>query len=157
MTDATHVLRNMSAPPKSVAAYRGLVGLTGPEGATGGAITGRVVAFRAPRWRQPPTLAELVRLLHQPASGDPSSVLAALIDHCAADLPLPDAALIVAHHVAHPCVWPDLLSFLTVATKSTAHVWLRSKRPCLSRLATCCSISMVVPPPFDERIQRAWR
>jgi hypothetical protein len=157
MTDATHVLRNMSTPPTSVAAYRGLVSLTRREGASGGAVTGRIIAFRAPAWNEVPTPAELVRMLNQTPDHDPSAVLASLIDCRAADLPLPDATLIVEHQSAHLCVWPDLLSFLAVATKSTAHVWMRSKRPVVSRLTKCRSISMVVPPPFDERIHGAWR
>jgi len=149
--DIADILRNMSVPPGSIVRYDGLSGQTS-AGTSAATMTGRIVAFRAPHWPDPLTLEGLFQMLQQPVAGDLESTLIAMIERRATELALPDGALLVEHQSEHRRPWPDLLSFLVAITKSTGRVWLRSKRPALSRIVGSRSLSMFIPPVFVARI-----
>jgi len=149
--DIADILRNMSVPPGSIVRYEGLSGPT--SAATRAATTtGRFVAFRAPQWPASLTLEGLFQMLHRPMPVDLESAVTAMIERRATELRLPDGALLVEHQADHHCPWPDLLSFLVATTKSSGRVWLRSKRPSLSRIAGSRSLSMFIPPLFVDSI-----
>jgi hypothetical protein len=149
--DIADILRNMSVPPGSIVRYDGLSGPTS-AGTRAATMTGRIVAFRAPQWPDSLTLEGLCQMLEHPLAGDLESTLTAMIERRATELPLPDGVLLVEHQSGHHCPWPDLLSFLVATTKSTGRVWLRSKRPSLSRVANSRSLSMFIPPLFVDPI-----
>ena len=152
MTDGPDLLRNMSVPPQSIVAYRGLGAVTPTSARMASAMTGRIVAFRAPEWKRPPTVLAILGMLQTPPAEDLNDALTALIERRASQLPLPDGALVIEHRPAHDCPWPDLLSFLVAVTKSTAHVWLRSKQPSLSRIMSVRSLSIVIPAVCAHRL-----
>jgi hypothetical protein len=154
MRDGPELLHNMSVPPTCVASYRGLADMTSASAGHAGAMTGRIVGFPAPGWKRVPSIPEMVEMLGATAK---ANALVALIEQRASELPLPDGALVIAYDASHECVWADLLSFLTVTTKSAGHVWLRWKQPSLSRLSGIRSLSIVVPPLFVDRIGRTPR
>ena len=157
------LLHNMSVPPKTVVSYSGLAALVDAagDGATearrAGAgklgIFGRPLRFALPKTVPTHDPALLLQALGVDPSVDPMRALEHLIEARARELPLPDACLVVRVDPTHPCRLPDVLSALAVLAKCSEHVWLREKRPNLSRLATRREVSLLLPPRFSDRLQ----
>ena len=163
MIEASQLLHNMSAPPKSVVKYTGLSNATTTAGPGGTGVCGvrfahdgvfgAFIAFRLPEVlhrRLPGIILEHLGLKPGPAS---EKKLLGLIRERANALALPDACVVVPTKNDHPCPWPDPLAALAVITKSSANIWLRSKTPRLSTLRNISEISLLVPPGLAEQIK----
>ena len=158
MNDHEELLQNMSSPPKTVIKYAGLSGLK-KSGHLGGpgvtsvgcaheSIFGSFVAFRLPREMRKWTAAPILEYLGIEVGENAEKTLIGLIEHRATELPLPDGCVVKPCDESHPSPWPDMLAALTIITKSSANVWLRSKTPTLSRIRKHRSISLLLPPAF---------
>ncbi|HXQ23746.1 MAG TPA: hypothetical protein VN812_18855 [Candidatus Acidoferrales bacterium] len=156
------LLHNMSVPSKTVVSYSGLAGVA-DAGAGGSAVRsagsgnpgifGRHLRFALPETVPTHDPALLLQTLGIDPFVDPMCELEHLIEARARELPLPDACLVVRADPTHPCRLPDVLSALAVLAKCSEHVWLREKRPNLSRLATRREVSLLLPPQFSDRLQ----
>ena len=160
---APGLLHNMSVPPKTVVSYSGLAclfdaaaaGGTGVRGAGSGSpgIFGSHLRFGLSKTVPAQDPALLLQALGIEPRTEPMCEIERLIETRARELPLPDACLVVRADATHPCRFPDLLSGLAVLAKCSEHVWLRGKKPNLSRLATCREVSLLLPPRFAGRLQ----
>jgi len=145
-----------------VVRYAGLA-LTGADADLGGGVArgddhrktgvvGRIIAFRVEGRLKGLSHGQILRRIgHDPGDG-PTRTLIGLIEQRASELQLPDGAVVVPHLPGHPCPWPDLLSLIAIVTKSSAHVWLRSKEPRLTRIGEPRAVSLLVPPTFAADI-----
>ena len=172
MSEASPLLHNMSAPPKSVVRYSGLSGLakqTGPGG-TGVASVHYGSSHHlgiAVRFELPPMLIdvaaplEILKRLGLPhdevKDGPADKHLNRLINERANHLPLPEGCAVIQGLQAHPEIWDDPLATIAALTKSTDTVWLRGKSPTLSNLQRRRCISLLVPPGFVSRIKEIKR
>lgn len=157
------LLHNMSVPSKTVVSYSGLAGLFDAAGAGASGVRsagsgnpgifGSHIRFALPESVATHDPALLLQTLGIEPRAEPMRELERLIETRARELPLPDACLVVRADPAHPCRFPDLLSGLAVLAKCSEHVWLRGKKPNLSRLATCREVSLLLPPRFSRRLQ----
>ncbi len=165
--DTRQLLHNMSAPPKTVVKYAGLEGLAKQSGPGGSGVTGLkytnpVINGLAVRFVLPPkfigqdskTILSLLKIepSHQFASSD--SQLFALINHRADELPLPEGCAVMEAHDSHGVIWPDALSALSILTKCTDSIWLRSKTPSLASVKGKPSLSLLVPPLFIKQLPK---
>jgi hypothetical protein len=166
MSERANLLHNMSAPPKSVAKYTGLSGLS-PQNGPGGSGVGSggyeaVPLFGTPiRFDLDPELSGLSsrKLLSrlapdfaEHARADPAQRLAELVNQRASALPLPDGCVVISAHPSHRVLWKDPLTVLAILSKSTDCVWLRSKTPSLQAALRRNSVSLLVPPAFAARL-----
>ena len=163
MSDHAELLHNMSSPPKTVIKYAGLSGLK-KSGHLGGpgvtsvgcaheSIFGSFVAFRLPREMRKWSAAPILEYLGVEVGANAEKTLIGLIEHRAKELPLPDGCVVKMCDENHQSPWPDMLAALTIITKSSANVWLRSKTPRLSTLRNISEISLLVPPGLAEQIK----
>lgn len=160
MIEPAQLLHNMSAPPKSVVSYTGLLNAgraAGPGGSSGSAAHdgafGTFITFRLPealRRRGPETI---LKHLGMAPGAAPGKTLLGLIEARAKELALPDACVITPSRHGYPCPWPDPLAALAIITKSSASIWLRSKTPRLSTIQKTSTISLLVPPVFADQME----
>ena len=163
MTEPTQLLHNMSAPPKSVVKYAGLADAAktiGPGGSgvcsvnfVHDGIFGEFIAFRLVGHFRRFSSARILKELGATTDHDPDKALLELIEERAQTLPLPRACVVVPTHRDHPCPLPDPLTALTMITKSSTYVWLRSKTPRLSNVKRRGVLSVLVPPNFVSGIE----
>jgi hypothetical protein len=156
VSDQPNLLHNMSSPPRTVVRYGGLSGLETsrhPEasgvagnGCTHEDIFGSFVAFRLPGDMRKWTAAPMLEYLEIEMGENAEKTLIGLIEHRATELPLPGGCMVKPCENSHPSPWPDMLAALTIITKSSANVWLRSKTPALSRIRNYRSVSLLLPP-----------
>ncbi len=157
------LLHNMSVPPKTVVSYSGLGGLVDAAGFDGiqprragkgnPATYGYHLRFALAETVPKHDPALLMQTLGIDSAVDPMSTLERLIEARARELPLPDACLVVRAEATHTCRFPDVMSALAVLTKCSDHVWLRAKRPNLSRLSAHREVSLLLPPQHCGRFQ----
>lgn len=156
----TGLLHNMSVPPKLAVRYSGLGDLgtvnssdcgIGTTGYTYPRRLGVPLRFALPAETPVEDPALLLAVCGAAAGADPLRELETLIETRAAELRFPDACLVILAQDSHACPYPDVLSALAVLTKCSAHVWLQSKTPNLSRLRTCKDASLYLPPIWAER------
>jgi hypothetical protein len=174
MCDASPLLHNMSAPPKSVVKYSGLADLstirrpTGSKdssvGFNGAGVFGIPVRFALPVELVGQTPADVLRYLGvslrvdaqadaKPVSeADAHSQLCELIDTRANELPLPEGCVVVASLPSHRLIWTDALSALAILAKSSEAIWLRSKSPALSAALARTQVTLLVPPAFAHQL-----
>ena len=167
MSDQANLLHNMSSPPRTVVRYGGLSGLETsghPEtpGVTGNGCThegifGCFVAFRLPKDMRKWTAAPMLEYLEIEVGVNAEKTLIGLIEHRAKELPLPGGCVVKPSEKSHPCPWPDMMTALTIITKSSANVWLRSKTPALSRIRKHRSVSLLLPPAVANSVLEAPR
>ena len=82
------------------------------------------------------------------------SQLVALINHRADELPLPEGCAVMVAHDSHVIIWPDALSALSILTKCTDSIWLRSKTPSIASVKGKPSLSLLVPPLFTNQLPK---
>jgi len=174
MCDASPLLHNMSAPPKSLVKYSGLADLstirrpTGSKDSSvefdGAGVFGIPVRFALPAELVGQTPADVLRYLGvdlqrdvqadaqadaKPASeADAHRQLCELIDTRANELPLPEGCVVIASLPSHRFIWTDALSALAILAKSSEAIWLRSKSPALSAALARTQVTLLVPPAF---------
>jgi len=161
------LLHNMSTPPKTVVKYAGLEGLAKQSGPGGSGVTGLkytnpVINGLAVRFVLPTEfigldLEKILRLLKIDLSYQfltAESQLVSLINHRADELPLPEGCAVMAAHDSHGVIWPDVLSALSILTKCTDSIWLRSKTPSLASIKGKPSLSLLVPPLFTKQLPK---
>lgn len=167
--DASPLLHNMSAPPKSVVRYSGLSGLAKQTGPGGSGVTslsysnskhyGTCIRFELPprfKLDSPVEVLAGLGIGSKKASADLATRhLLELINQRASDLPLPEGCAVVKSQPSHETIWHDPLSALAVLTKCTDTVWLRAKTPMLAKLSTQRSVSLLIPPSFIDSIRKA--
>ncbi len=167
--DASPLLHNMSAPPKSVVRYSGLSGLAKQTGPGGSGVTslrysntqhyGTYIRFELPARIKLDSPAEILAGLglasKNPSADSVAQNLLELINQRASDLPLPEGCAVVKSQPSHETIWHDPLSALAVLTKCTDTVWLRAKTPMLAKLSTQRSVSLLIPPSFIDSIRKA--
>ena len=161
MSDHVELLHNMSSPPRTVIKYAGLSGLATKSGfgSAGGGLNyahdnvfGSFVAFRLSKGFRIRSAALILERLDKAAGPDAEETLLGLIERRAMELPLPDGCVVKPCDESHPSPWPDMLAALTIITKSSANVWLRSKTPSLSRIRLHRSVSLLLPPAFASLV-----
>ena len=166
MTEGSAIFQNMSAPPKTTIRYSGLVNLAREEDhvAVSNSKTernqnytglGRPVLFRLPRaMRTSDPKKLLATIAPDTVTKNPEQEILRLIDERAKQLPLPDGVAVVSSALYHEQIWDDALAALTVLTKSSGAVWLRSKTPRLSALSGRFQVSLLVPPTQSAESKR---
>src|SRR5262249_26802707 len=135
------VLHNMSAPPRTVIDHAPGRGRTFGSGMvfslskslTASMPAGWLALLDGAPCALPPreAEAELRRRLHEPARS----------------LPLPAAALVIPEAISDDWKNDDLLSILTVLSKSSDHVYLRDKEPNLASLKPGRRVVLLVASP----------
>lgn len=159
---ADAVIHNMSAPPKSVVSFEGLVvpsQLQQPPGERPQLGTfGVPVCFSLPETWRSLSLQELLREVDPKCrartQSQQESRLASLLAARAYALPLPDGCLVISRQEHHAALWPDALSALAVLAKCTDTVWLRDKEPSWQAALARIAVSLLVPPAFAERLPK---
>jgi len=174
MCDASPLLHNMSAPPKSVVKYSGLADLSTVRRPTGSTDTsvgfnsagvfGIPVRFALPAELVGQTPADVLRYLgvslqanaqtdaKPDAEADAHRQLCELIDTRANELPLPEGCVVIASLPSHRLIWTDALSALAILAKSSEAIWLRSKSPALSAALARTQVTLLVPPAFAHQL-----
>ena len=174
MCDASPLLHNMSAPPKSVVKYSGLADLSGvrrPTGAkassvgfNGAGVFGIPVRFALPSELVGQTPADVLRYLgvslqadaqteaKLDAEADAHRQLCELINARANELSLPEGCVVIASLPSHRLIWTDALSALAILAKSSDAIWLRSKSPALSAALARTEVTLLVPPAFAHQL-----
>jgi hypothetical protein len=163
MIEPAQLLKNMSAPSKSVVKYTGLSGSATMAGTRGTRIRnirsshdgvfGAFIVFRFAQGSRPCAPGTILNHLEIDPGPEPEKTLVSLIEQRARELILPDACVVVPDKQNHPCPWPDPLAALAIITKSSGHVWLRSKSPRLSAIKTRSEVSLLIPPVYSARIE----
>lgn len=164
MEDVVPYLSNMSAPPKTVVTYSGLVSTVsvttcpgyGAEGASRGPERG---LFGTPvRFVLPPDFVgkkpiTILRRLGVKPSGDHEQQLLALINARADELPLPDGCVVIRRTETEREIWKDPLTVLAVLTKCSDVIWLRAKHPALqAAFERGSAATLLVPPQFAAHL-----
>ena len=85
-------------------------------------------------------------------SVDPVKQVVRLINQRAAQLPLPDGCAVIPTLDTHRVIWADPLTALTIFSKCTDTVWLRSKTPSLIVASRMTAVSLLIPPSFNSRL-----
>ena len=165
--DTRKLLHNMSAPPKTVMKYAGLERLakqTGPGGSdvtelkyTNPVLNGLALRFVLPIGfidQDPEKILSLLKIDRSDQFSTAESQLVALINHRADELPLPEGCAVMAAHDSHGVIWPDALTALSILTKCTDSIWLRSKTPSLASVKGKSSLSLLVPPLFAKQLPK---
>lgn len=154
------LLHNMSAPPKSVVQYGGLMALkkelAGHDRPGLQMKVSRAVAlrFELPADLKARSASGLLRHLGVEPKREAAAQLDALIDARARELPLPPGCAVVASQPSHQVIWQDTLSVLAVLAKCSDTLWLRDKNPSLtSALARSC-VSLLVPARFVSHLPK---
>jgi hypothetical protein len=131
------LLHNMSAASKTV-----LSRVASPQ------RIGRGIVYELPA-SQPADPAELLKTLRRPRPASRRQAeeqLRAIIQAHRAALPLPAAAVIHDRAAPDDSVCDDLLSVLTVLSKSSGSVFLRDKEPNLDAIIPGKRVIVVIPP-----------
>lgn len=162
--DQSHLLHNMSAPPKTVIRYAGLPRLGEADGSSAASsgrasdhvdvdVYGQAIRVDLPQGFDSSSPAAILQGLNVAVSADPAAQLIELINQQAETLPLPDACLVIACADHHPTPWPDALSALAILTKCSEHIWLRAKNPRVHGPFERQRVSLLVPPTLVHRLQ----
>jgi hypothetical protein len=153
------LLHNMSAPPKSVVKYGGLIDLARTadialDVCIQHAAKGMSVALRFELTADISTksMSELLRQLDAKPKRDMTAQLAALIDTRALELPLPDGCAVIPSEPSHRVIWSDTLTVLAILSKCSDCLWLRHKNPSLALALSKRQVSLLVPPQFASRL-----
>lgn len=177
--DAGALLHNMGAPPWSTIRYAGL-GQVEAGKASGwvpgivldrgrpaddpGAIplppdippVGVRVRFRLPTGRalRRPSHGAILAAAGIPADGlaprARAAAAASAIARRAAELPLPDACVIVSGPHDRESPWADLLSALAVLCACNRVMWMRAREPSIRDGIRLRSVTLLVPPTFTH-------
>ena len=154
------LLHNMSAPPKSVVQYGGLMALKtelpghdrpGRQMKVSGAVALR---FELPADLKARNASGLLRHLGVTAGREPSVQLDALIETRARELPLPPGCAVLASQPSHRVIWQDTLSVLAVLAKCSDTLWLRDKNPSLMSALARSRVSLLVPARFVSHLPK---
>ena len=152
---------NMSAPPETTIRYSGIVNLVREKDLFDDSNTKtkrkhncivpcRPVLFRLPRAVRTCNPKKLLATIApHTVTKNPEQEILRLIDERANQLPLPDGVAVVSAAPDHEPIWDDALAALTVLTKSSGAVWLRSKAPRLSVLSGRFQVSLLVSPTLS--------
>ena len=132
---ARPLLCNMSTPPKTVIQW---------SAGTPRAYR-RGLCFRLPpHLRDVGPSAILKEITGRCAANANASLLELINDH-ARTLPLPAAAVVTGDHLEEDDVCDDLLTIVTVMSKSSECVYLRDKQPRLLSLRGDRRVTLIVP------------
>jgi hypothetical protein len=133
------LLHNMSVQPRTTIEYR-----AGP-----GSLRGWRLVFALPDDLVDTSPAALLeRLDGLPFSGDADAELRRRLDDHADRLDLPGAAAVLDRAGADDPVCDDLLTVLCVLSRSSNHVYLRTKEPCLTALRPGRRVVLLLPPQW---------
>jgi hypothetical protein len=169
MDHNSNLLHNMSAPPKSVVRFAGLLRFTTQDepggspqpgqASQGGSMFGMPLRFNLDsEWLGISPIEMLTRLnlkSDEQHSANPSLQLSLLINTRANELPLPEGCAVIPVQSWHTILWSDPLTVLAILAKSTETVWLRSKTPSLIRAVQRESVSLLIPPGFAAKLPEA--
>jgi hypothetical protein len=163
MTDQGQLLHNMSAPPKSVVKYGGLLAASPEDGVAPPTVHpdvgvfGVIVSVWLPQAMFGRSPRAILKGLDLKSGINPEQTLLELIEQRAKELALPDACLVVPTSFSGQRPWPDALAALAIITKCSSRVWLRSKTPRLSATQKTASASLLVPPAYGDRIKETYK
>ena len=131
-------LHNMSAPSKTTISRK----------AGSGRTYGRGVCFSLPAGLDKASPAQiLARVLGRRVAGkDAWKKLRSLINDRAMELPLPPTAAVTRDRLDGDETCDDLLSVVTVMSKSSGHVYLRDKEPRMQSLTGGRRLILILPP-----------
>jgi len=154
----------MSAPPKTVLKYSGLVGYSGSKNPgrisesgspsvvginyRSAGIFGIPIQFFLAASFANNTPVEILDALGEICEVDPAGQLARLINRRADELPLPDGCAAISGIKNAIRIWEDPLSALAIISKCSGSVWLRTKTPAIHAAVAKRTVTLLVPPKF---------
>jgi hypothetical protein len=163
MTEQGQLLHNMSAPPKSVVKYGGLLAASPEDGVDRPAVHpdvgvfGEIISVWLPQTMCGGSPRTILKGLDLESGTNPEQTLLDLIEQRTKELALPDACLVLPTVWSGQRPWPDTLAALAIITKCSSRVWLRSKTPRLSAIRKTFSASLLVPPAYGNRIRETYK
>ena len=160
--EKNHLLHNMSAPPKTVATFKGLSELENATKAQkkfipdfpyqpSGNLGMPLRFFLETQWEGCKEDQILKDLGHIP-SKDPQRQLIALINARANELVLPVACVVAPFSKFHLCLWPGSLTALAILSKCSDLIWLRSKTPAIHAAIRRGHVSILIPPQWAKNL-----